>query len=204
MSKETNPKQKEIREINNLSIEVLISEQKIRERLVTIADRIYEDYYKKGKNPVFVCILEGAKPTYIWLTQELGRGNPKTDRKALSVHGGHIGLSSYGKDEKSSGRLKITSPLSVDIKGKDVIIIEDILDSGNTMDKATKNIFLPQNPKSLEIFALLDKKGRREVPISAKYIGFEIPNRFVVGFGLDLEEIELRNLPFVGVVLPKS
>ena len=203
MTKETGSKQKEIQEINGLSIEVLINEQQIKERLVTIADRIYEDYYKKGKNPVFVCILKGAEPTYIWLTQELGRGNPKTDRKPVSVHGGHLGLSSYGPKEKSSGKIKITSPLSVDIQGEDVIIVEDILDSGNTMDKAMKNIFLPKNPKSIEIFALLNKAERREFPIEAKYIGFEIPNRFVVGFGLDLEEIQFRNLPFVGVALLK-
>ncbi|MFH1407936.1 MAG: phosphoribosyltransferase family protein [Patescibacteria group bacterium] len=201
MSKETGPNQKEIREISGFPIEVLIDEKEIKQRLVTIADEIYKDYYEKGKNPVFICVLRGAEPTYIWLSQELGRENPKIDRKPVSVHGGHIGLLSYGPKKQSSGKLTITSLLSVDIEGKDVIIVEDILDSGNTMDKATKNIFLPKNPKSLEIFALLNKAERREVPIYAKYIGFEIPNKFVVGFGLDLEETELRNLPWVGVPL---
>ncbi|MFH1971505.1 MAG: phosphoribosyltransferase family protein [Patescibacteria group bacterium] len=203
MSKEFSPAQKEIREIGGFSIEVLIDEKEIKERLVIIADRMYEDYYGKGKDPVLICILKGAEPTYIWLAQELGRGNPKTNRKPVSVHGGHLGLSSYGKSEKSSGRVKITSPLSVNIKGKDVIIVEDILDSGNTMTKAIKNIFLPKKPKSIEIFTLLNKAERRELPVYAKYIGFEIPDKFVVGFGLDYKKTKLRNLPWVGVMLPK-
>ncbi|MBU0997954.1 MAG: phosphoribosyltransferase family protein [Patescibacteria group bacterium] len=201
MSKETGSNQKEIREISGFSIEVLIDEVKIRERLVIIADQIYEDYYKKGKNPIFICVLRGAEPTYIWLTQELGRENPKTDRKPVSAHGGHIGLSSYGKSKNSSGRVKLTSRLSVDIEGEDVIIVEDILDSGNTMTKARKKYFFPKKPKSLEIFALLDKVDGRVFPIEAKYVGFKIPNKFVVGFGLDLNETELRNLPWVGVPL---
>lgn len=202
MPKEIVSNQKEVREISGFQIEVLITENQIRERLVTLADKIYEDYYEKGKNPLFICVLKGAEPTFLWLTQELGRGNLLTNRKPVSVHGGHIGLSSYGIEEKSSGKLKVTSPLTVDIKGKDVIVVEDIVDSGKTMKEALEDIFLPNNPKSIEIFALLNKAEGREVPVDVKYFGFEIPKKFVVGFGLDLKETELRNLPFVGVALP--
>lgn len=202
MPTEIDQAHKEIREISGHSIEVLIVEQAIRERLVVLADQIYDDYYRKDRDPLFICVLKGAEPTFIWLGQELGRGNPNTQRKPVSVRGGHIGLSSYGASE-TSGELKNTSELSVQIKGEDVIIVEDIVDSGKTMDKAIKTIFQPENPKSIEIFALLDKEEGREIPVDVKYIGFKIPKRFVVGFGLDLDETKLRNLPFVGVSLLK-
>lgn len=198
MLKETASNQKEIREISGYKIEVLITENQIRERMVTLADKIYEDYYEKGKNPLFICVLRGAEPTFVWLTQELGRGNPNTNRKPVSAHQGYIGLSSY-KEGEISGELENNLTLTVNVEGKDIVIVEDIVDSGKTMKTAIEEIFTPLKPKSIEIATLLNKAERREVPIEAKYIGFEIPNKFVVGFGLDLNEIELRNLTFVGV-----
>ena len=202
MSKEIDQNQREIREISGFQIEVLITETEIRKRLVEVADKIYQDYYEKDKNPLLICVLKGAEPTYTWLSQELGRGNPKTNRKPVSVCGGHIGLSSYGKEEKSSGELEISSPLSIDIKDEHILIVEDIVDSGNTISKS-KIIFSQENPKTLKYFALLDKEENRKIPVEVNYTGFKIPNKFVVGFGLDCDGNELRNLPYIGIILKK-
>jgi|GEM_PF-521411 len=202
MSPEFGSKPKEIVKVSGFRIEKLVGEQEIKNKLVQIADQIYQDYYLQGKDPTFICVLEGAESSYIWLTQELGRGNPLTDRKPVSTHGGHIGLSSYGKD-KTPGKHEITKPLSIDIFGKDIIVVEDIVDSGRTI-KTLEVILGEYEPKSIEFFALLDKKEGRKIEVNVKYKGIEIPKEFVVGFGLDYEEDDLRNIPWIGVLQTKE
>ena len=109
-------------------------------------------------------------------------------------------VSSYGSGTVSSGKLNIVSDLSTDIQGRDVIIVEDIIDSGNTLYRL-KELLLQRNPASLRIVTLLDKPERRESPIEADLTGFVIENEFVIGYGLDYAE-EYRNLPYVGVLKP--
>ena len=104
-------------------------------------------------------------------------------------------VSSYGKEKESSGEIKIEKDLGIEIKNKNVIIVEDIIDTGLTMN-SLKKYLLARKPKSLKICTLLDKKERRKIQIDADYIGFEIPNKFVLGYGLDYEEY-YRNLPYI-------
>ena len=112
-----------------------------------------------------------------------------------------MAVSSYGGDTKTSGAVKITKDLNADIEGKDVLVVEDILDSGRTLNYLI-NYFRNRRPASVRICTLLDKPERREVPLTADYSGFDIPNRFVVGYGLDYDE-KYRNLPYIGVLKPE-
>ena len=108
-----------------------------------------------------------------------------------------MGISSYGEGTKTSGIVQITSDLTSSIEGKDVLIVEDIVDTGLSMNYLCEN-FATRKPKSVKICSLLDKPGNRKIPIDVDYVGFEIPNLFVVGYGLDLAG-HYRNLPYVGV-----
>lgn len=154
---------------------VLISKEQLETRIQEMADQISCDY--KGKKPLFICILKGS----IFFTADL--------LKKLSIPAQIecMAVSSYGADTKSSGEVKVVKDLSVAINGKDVIIVEDIVDSGNTLSYL-KRLLLQRKPASLKICTLLDKPERRRVEIDVDYTGFSIPDEFVIGYGLDYNE----------------
>ncbi len=165
---------------------VMLSEEQIAKRVKELAaqlDRLYD-----GRKPVVVCILKGSVLFFADLIR-----NMKT---ALTID--FMGVSSYGSGTKSTGELKITKELSTDIQDRDVLIVEDIIDSGNTLYKL-KKLLSVRRPSSVNIVTLLDKPQRREVPMEPEYTGFVIEDEFVVGYGLDYAE-EYRNLPYVGVL----
>jgi hypoxanthine phosphoribosyltransferase len=146
-------------------------------------DKLYEN-----RTPVVVCILKGS----VLFSSDLIR-NMKTP---LTID--FMSVSSYGSGTKSTGGLTVKKDLSVDIKGRDVLIVEDIIDSGNTLYKL-KKLLNERAPSSVNIVTLLDKPERREVPMEPEYTCFTIEDEFVVGYGLDYDE-KYRNLPYVGVL----
>ena len=168
-------------EIKNLK--VLISEEKLNERINELAQEIYNDY--KGQEITFICILKGS----IFFTVELSKRMP------CDINFKFIRVSSY-HGENSTGIIEMKVDLQGDIKGKDVIIIEDIVDTGRTLSYL-KEYLKSKEPKSLKICSLLDKKERRVCKIDADYVGFNIPDKFVIGYGLDVDE-KYRNLPYIG------
>ncbi len=167
-------------------ISVLISEEEVGGRIKELAQQINEDY--KGKTVHLVCILKGS----IFFTCELAK------RITLPVTIDFMSVSSYGGGTESSGTVKIRKDLDESIEGKDVIVIEDIIDSGRTLSNLLK-VLKTRNPKSIRLCTLLDKPDRRVVDVNVDYTGFEIPDKFVVGYGLDYDQ-NYRNLPYIGVV----
>ena len=164
---------------------VLINEIKIQARIKEIAKQIEKDY--EGKEVIFLGILKGSLP-FLW---ELSK-NIKND-----IRFEFIEVSSYEGTE-STGKIKINKDLTDSITGKDVIIVEDIVDTGRTLT-FLKEYLLEKKPNSLKIAALLSKPSRRVMEIGVDYIGFQIEDKFVVGFGLDYEQ-KYRNLPYVGYI----
>jgi hypoxanthine phosphoribosyltransferase len=164
-------------------LEILISEERLKKRVKELALKISEDY--KDRNPILVGILKGSFVFLADLIRELN----------ISHQIDFISVASYGSKKRASGVVRLLKDLSTNIEGKDVIIVEDIIDSGLTLNYIRNNL-LTRNPKSLEVLTLLDKKKRREVNIPLKYVGFSIPDCFVVGYGLDYDE-QYRNLPCV-------
>lgn len=165
---------------------IMLSEEKIQARIKELAeqlDRLYE-----GRTPVVVCILKGSVVFFADLIR-----NMKT---ALTID--FMSVSSYGNGTKSTGELKIKKDLSTDIKDRDVLIVEDIIDSGNTLYNL-KKLLIARQPASVNIITLLDKPDRRTAPMEPEYKGFVIEDEFVIGYGLDYAE-EYRNLPYVGVL----
>ena len=167
-------------------LEVLFTEQQIADRVAELAAQIERDHH--GKELVLVGVLKGA---FVFVS-DLAR---KIDLP-LSVD--FIGLSSYGEETESSGVVKITSDLSRPIEGKHVLIVEDIVDTGLTMRYLLDN-FSTRRPASVKICALLHKPSRLRTRIPIEYLGFTLPDLFVVGYGLDSGE-KFRNVPFIGVV----
>lgn len=165
---------------------VLIDEQKIEKRVQELGEQIEKDY--QGKEPVVVAILKGSIIFYGDLVRKI----------KLPIRFDTMAVSSYGSGTQSSGNVKIKKDLSRDISGEDVLIIEDIIDSGNTM-KALTSLLEHRGAKSIKVCAFLDKPSRRQVDFKADYIGYSIPDEFVVGYGLDYDE-KYRNLPYVGVL----
>lgn len=165
---------------------VLISKEELNRRICEIAKTLDEDY--KGKHPLMVAILKGSVMFFTDLIREM-----KTD---LEID--FMSISSYGNGVKSSGEVKMIKDLDGKIEGKDVIIVEDIVDSGYTM-KYLKNLLEARNPSSIRICALLDKPSRRETDVQVDYKGFEVGNEFVVGYGLDYASF-YRNIPFIGIL----
>ena len=165
---------------------VLISKEQIEMKIMEMGKILSNDY--KDKNPIVICILKGSLP----FTADLIR--------SMDIHleTDFIAISSYGSSTKSSGVVRILTDLSLNIEGRDVIILEDIIDSGLTLNYL-KNMLYERNPKSLKICTFLDKPEGRKVQISADYVGFEVPNEFVVGYGLDYAE-KYRNLPYIGIL----
>lgn len=166
-------------------ISVLISEDKIEQRIAEIAQQINEDY--EGKEIKLICILKGS----VNFTSELSK------RISLPIRFDYLQVSSYGSGMKSSGNVVIKKDLDESIEGEHVIVVEDIIDSGNTLSRLIP-MLMERNPASLSVCTLLDKPDRREAEVEVKYNGFVIPDEFVVGYGLDYNQY-YRNLPFIGV-----
>lgn len=172
--------------MNNYTVRELISEEKVVARIKEIAEQISKDY--EGKSITLVCILKGS----IFFTCELAK------YITVPVTLDFMQCSSYGADTKSSGIVKLAKDLDEPIMGKDVILIEDIIDSGRTLSHLVK-LLEQKEPASLTLCTLLDKPSRRVKQVDVKYTGFEIPDEFVVGYGLDYAQ-KMRNLPYIGVV----
>lgn len=169
--------------------EVLYTEAQLQQRVAELGAEITRDY--EGEEVLMVCTLRGASIFYCDLIRHID----------LDIKLDFIATSSYGLDTKSSGEVRLTKDLSTPIAGKHVIIVEDIIDSGLTL-KYLKKLFEARNPKSVKICSLLDKPEGRQTELKGDYIGFEIPNAFVVGYGLDYAE-RYRNLPDVCVLDPR-
>jgi hypoxanthine phosphoribosyltransferase len=167
--------------------EVLIPEDVLQARIKELGCEISKDY--DGRKLLFVCILRGG---VMFLTDLM---------RAVSVPHAieFMAVSSYGiGGRESQGQVRITLDLNINISEWDVILVEDIIDSGHTL-KSVLDLLSLRNPRSLKVCTLLDKAERREVDIPVNYVGFSIPNKFVFGYGLDIDDF-YRNLPFIGVV----
>ena len=167
---------------------ILYSEEQLRQRVKELGGQITADY--AGKEPVLASVLRGS---YIFMAD-------LTRAIDLPVTVDFMAVSSYGAGTKSSGQVEIKKDLSDSIEGRDLIIVEDILDSGNTLFYLME-ILKARKPASIRICTLIDKPDRRTQPIVADYVGFTIPDAFVVGYGLDYDE-KYRNLPYVGILKP--
>ena len=168
---------------------VLISEEEIRTRVADLGRRISEDY--EGKELTLVSVLKGSLPFMADLMRAI------TIPVAIDL----MEVSSYGTATESSGLVRILKDLSSSIDGRDVLIVEDIIDTGLTLNYLVRYL-RGKNPRSLRICTLVDKPARRLVDIPIDYRGFEIPDQFVIGYGLDYGEY-YRNLPFIGVLKPE-
>ena len=168
--------------------EVLIVEDALRDRVTELGAEISADY--AGRDLLLIGVLKGA----VFFMADLMR--------AIDVHCevDFMAISSYGASTDSSGVVRILKDLDINIDGRDVLVVEDIIDSGLTLSYLMRNLE-SREPASLEICALLTKPERREIQVPVRYVGFEIPNRFVIGYGLDFAE-RYRNLPYVGVLHP--
>ncbi|MCI8823699.1 MAG: hypoxanthine phosphoribosyltransferase [Lachnospiraceae bacterium] len=167
-------------------VDVMIEEAAVNARIKELGEEISRDY--AGKTVYLICILKGS----VYFTCELAK------RITVPVVMDFMQCSSYGAATKSSGVVKLSKDLDMAITGRDVIIIEDIIDSGRTLSHL-KNLLGQRGPASLKICTLLDKPDRRVVDVDVEYTGFQIEDKFVVGYGLDYDQL-YRNLPYIGVV----
>ncbi|MDO4262185.1 MAG: hypoxanthine phosphoribosyltransferase [Eubacteriales bacterium] len=167
-------------------VEVMLTEEQVNARIRELGEKISRDY--AGKSVHLICILKGS----VYFTCELAK------RITVPVTMDFMQCSSYGADTKSSGVVRLAKDLDESITGKDVIIIEDIIDSGRTLNHL-KKLLGQRNPASLKICTLLDKPDRRVVDVPVEYVGFQIEDKFVIGYGLDYDQ-QYRNLPYIGVV----
>ena len=170
-------------------LRVLLSEDEIREKVRELGGKITADY--KNSNLMLVTVLKGA---VVFLADLMRQIDVPAEIDFMVV-------SSYGSGVKSSGVVKIVKDLDVPLAGKDILIVEDILDSGLTLSYI-KELLESRGPRSIRIATLLDKPSRRKVDLQADYIGFSVPDEFVIGYGLDYDE-KYRNLPYVGVLKPE-
>ncbi|MBS3974592.1 MAG: hypoxanthine phosphoribosyltransferase [Actinobacteria bacterium] len=168
---------------------VVLTEEQIRQRIAEMGESISEEY--ADKQVLLVAVLRGAALFVADLARAI----------SLPVEVDFMAVSSYGSSTQSSGVVRIIKDLDESIEGRHVLVVEDVLDTGLTLKYLLKNL-ASRNPSSLEVVTLLDKKGKRRVPINCKYVGFEIPDEFVVGYGLDYGE-RYRNLPYIGVLKPE-
>lgn len=178
---------KTMQDYKDILAEILIDEVTLQKRIAELGVEISADY--PDGNLLLVCILRGGVPFLVDLSRNITAPH-MMDFMAVSSYG-------VGKRE-STGAVRVAMDLQMDIRDKDVLLVEDIVDSGNTIASVLELLQLRQ-PRSLKVCALLDKAERREAVVPVHYRGFEIPNKFVFGYGLDLDEY-YRNLPFVGVV----
>ncbi len=170
-------------------VEVLISREKVEARIAELAKEIEKDY--AGKNLVCVGLLKGS---VMFMSDLIKSVN-------LDLRIDFMKVSSYGSGTDSTGVVKILKDVDLDLAGKDVLIVEDIIDTGLTIVNV-KDFLSKKNPNSIKVCTLLDKPSRRKVQVEGEYVGFEIPDEFVVGYGLDLDE-KYRNIPFVGKFVKK-
>ena len=171
------------------NVEVMISEAEVRARIAELGQQINEHYRDSGSDMVLVGLLRGS----FMFMADLCRAVQVPHEVDFMT------ASSYGNGTTSTRDVKILKDLDEDIRGKDVLIVEDIIDSGNTLSKVREILSL-REPKSLAICTLLDKPERREVQVPVEYVGFSIPDEFVVGYGIDYAQ-RYRHLPFIGKVV---
>ena len=169
--------------------EILIDAQTLQTRVSELGEAVSADY--AGRDLLLVGVLKGA----VFFMADLMR------RLTVPCEIDFMAISSYGAATDSSGVVRILKDLDINIEGRDVLVVEDIIDSGLTLSYLVRNL-AAREPGSLEICALLTKPERREIDVDVRYVGFEIPNRFVIGYGLDFAE-RYRNLPYVGVLHPE-
>lgn len=170
--------------------EVLYTEEQLRGRIRELGAEISRDY--EGRSVLLIAVLRGAALFLADLARDI----------SVPVELDFMAVSSYGSSTKSSGVVRILKDLDETIDGRDVIVVEDILDTGLTLKYLLKNL-ASRKPATLEVITLLSKEGKQRVPISCKYVGFVCPDEFVVGYGLDYAE-RYRNLPYVGVLKPAA
>ncbi len=166
--------------------EILIEQDALQARIVELGEEVSADY--AGRDLLLIGVLKGA----VFFMSDLMR------RLTVPCEIDFMAISSYGAATDSSGVVRILKDLDINIEGRHVLIVEDIIDSGLTLSYLLRNLEARQ-PATLEVCALLTKPGRRELDVPVRYVGFEIPNRFVIGYGLDFAE-RYRNLPYVGVL----
>ena len=172
---------------NGQNISVHITEEQLNERIAEIGAAITEKF--KGESVILICILKGS----IFFTTELAK------RIDLPLEIDFMTVSSYGAETVSSGVINVKQDLSCSIEGRNVIVVEDIIDSGNTLSRLLQ-LFKSRNPKTLTLCTLLDKPERRVVKdVVVDYTGFVVPDKFIVGYGLDWDQ-KFRNLPYIGFV----
>ncbi len=167
-------------------IKVMLSEEEVDKRIKELGEQISKDY--EGKSVHLICILKGG----VFFMCELAK------RISVPVSMDFMAVSSYGAGTSSSGIVKIIKDLDDPIEGKDVIIVEDIIDSGRTLSHLI-DLLGQRKPNSIRLCTLLDKPDRRVVDVKVEYVGYNIPDEFVVGYGLDYNQ-KYRNLPYIGVV----
>ena len=170
-------------------LKVLFTEEEIRARVQELGDALYEQF--EGKRPLFLGVLKGS---FVFMADLVRACQVKSDVEFIAV-------SSYQNATVSSGRVQITHDLQQDITGRHLIVVEDILDSGNTL-AFLKDYFMTKGAASVTIVTLLDKPSRRTKAITADLAGFVVPDEFVVGYGLDYAQ-EYRNMPYIGVLKPE-
>lgn len=172
--------------MRNDILEVLYSEETIQAKVRELGEQLSRDF--EGRNPLVICVLKGA---FIFISDLV-------KNMSIPLEIDFMAVSSYGASTKSSGVVRILKDLDAPVEGRDVIIVEDIIDSGLTLSYLI-DVLERRNAKSVTVVALFDKPGRRTVELEPDYKGFTIPDAFVVGYGLDYAE-KYRNLPFVGVL----
>ena len=170
-------------------LKVLVTEEELQKRVGELGEALYEKF--EGKNPLFLGVLKGS---FIFMADLIRATQLKSDLEFMSV-------SSYANATESSGRVRIVQDVQHDITGRDIIVVEDILDSGNTL-AFLKDYLLGKGAASITIVTLLDKPARRAKAITADYAGFVVPDEFVVGYGLDYAQ-QYRNVPYIGVLKPE-
>jgi hypoxanthine phosphoribosyltransferase len=175
-------------ELERAVTEILIDEETLQRRIAELGEEISADY--AGRDLLLVGVLKGA----VFFMSDLMR------RLTIPCEIDFMAISSYGAATDSSGVVRILKDLDINIERREVLVVEDIIDSGLTLSYLMRNLEA-REPASLEICALMTKPERREIEVPVRYVGFEIPNRFVIGYGLDFGE-RYRNLPYVGVLDP--
>ena len=170
-------------------LKVLVTEEELQKRVNELGEALYDQF--RGKNPLFLGVLKGS---FIFMADLIRATQLKSDLEFMSV-------SSYANATESSGRVRIVQDVQHDITGRDIIVVEDILDSGNTL-AYLKDYLLGKGAASITIVTLLDKPARRAKAITADYAGFVVPDEFVVGYGLDYAQ-RYRNVPYIGVLKPE-
>ena len=170
-------------------LKVLVTEEELKNRVKEMGEELYEKF--EGKNPIFLGVLKGS---FVFIADLMRACQLKSDIEFIAV-------SSYANATESSGRVNIKYDLQQDISGRHLVIVEDILDSGNTL-AFLQQYFLAKGAASITIVTLLDKPSRREKVVYADLVGFTVPDEFVVGYGLDYAQ-RYRNVPYIGVLKPE-